>query len=110
MRETMNPYDCERFRDELAEHLDDAISPAAAEHLSGCDACRDLRHDARLAARAVSRAGADYAPTDPDALARSVLAALRPVAFRPGRNSLVALAGITATGHEGRPRHNPAVP
>lgn len=72
----MNTYDCERFRDELADCLDDTLPPAAAEHLAGCDACRDLRHDARLAARDASRAGADHAPTDPEVLAQRVLAAI----------------------------------
>lgn len=72
----MNTYDCERFRDELADCLDETLSSAAAEHLAGCDACRDLRHDARLAVRAAARAGADYTPMDPDALAAKVLAAI----------------------------------
>lgn len=73
---TPSAPDCERFRDELAAWLDGDVSPAAAEHLAACDACRDLRHDARRAARAVPRAGSDFVAPDPEALVARVLAAL----------------------------------
>lgn len=72
----MNSYTCERLRDELAECLGDALPPGAADHLAGCDDCRDLRHEARAVARSLTRAGADYTPASPDALEAKLLAAL----------------------------------
>ena len=32
------------------------------EHVAECDACRDLRHEASIAAARVGRAGADFRP------------------------------------------------
>ena len=58
----INPRDCERFREELASWLEGDISREAAEHLAVCDACRDLRHDARVIADAIVQSGADYEP------------------------------------------------
>ncbi|MEZ4393301.1 MAG: VIT domain-containing protein [Polyangiales bacterium] len=79
----MNSYDCERLRDELADCVGDSLSPAAAEHLADCDACRDLRHEARAAARDVALASADYTPMDPDGLEAKLLAALDARAIAP---------------------------
>ncbi len=68
--------DCARFRDDLSAWLDGDVSPEAARHLAGCDACRDLRHEARQTARAIAAAGADHVPPSPDALVAQVLGAL----------------------------------
>ncbi|MBI5514707.1 MAG: FecR domain-containing protein [Deltaproteobacteria bacterium] len=51
---------CARFLDELAASLEGELSPAAVDHLASCDACRDLRHEARTVARAVGLGGRDY--------------------------------------------------
>lgn len=70
-------YDCARVQDELAALADDVLPDEAAAHVAGCDDCRDLLHDARLAAGALrGGAGADFVPADGDALAEKVLAAL----------------------------------
>ena len=79
----MNSYDCERLRDELADCVGDSLSPAATAHLTDCDACRDLRHEARAAARDVALAGADYTPMDPAELEAKLLAALDARALAP---------------------------
>ncbi len=66
---------CARFREELVAWIDGDLSPEAAQHLASCDACRDLRHDARQLARAVSRAGADHvAPSSEELVARTLAA------------------------------------
>jgi ferric-dicitrate binding protein FerR (iron transport regulator) len=68
--------DCARFREDLSAWLDGDVSPEAARHLAGCDACRDLRHEARLTARTIAAAGADHVAPSPDALVANVLGAL----------------------------------
>ncbi|MFO0608443.1 MAG: FecR domain-containing protein [Polyangiales bacterium] len=80
---TFPANDCDRFRDDLAGWIEGDVSPEAAAHLAGCDACRDLRHEAGRVARGVPRAGADYVAPDPEALVARVLAAL-PVAAPAG--------------------------
>jgi hypothetical protein len=67
---------CDDVTDCLAELAagDPAAIDRCADHLAGCDACRDARHDAERAAAAVVRAGADYAP--PGDLVDRVLARL----------------------------------
>jgi len=42
-------------RDAIARH---------AEHLAGCDACRDAKHEAAQLAAQLAKAGADYVPSD----------------------------------------------
>jgi ferric-dicitrate binding protein FerR (iron transport regulator)/tetratricopeptide (TPR) repeat protein len=91
----MNSYGCEQFREELGDSLGDVLSPAAAEHLADCDDCRDLRHDARAAARAVTRAGADYLPPSPEELEAKILAALD--ARGAGATNVVPLPTIAKT-------------
>ena len=67
---------CDQVTAELSELVDgdrDAIG-RHADHLAGCDACRDARHDAAQLAALVADAGVDHlAPGD---LADRVLAAL----------------------------------
>jgi len=52
-------HECLMFEDDLAAVIDgepEALARHVA-HLAGCDECRDARHDARIVARAVGRAG-----------------------------------------------------
>ncbi len=73
----INRYDCARVQEELAALADDAIPEEAAAHLAGCDDCRDLLHDARIAAQTLrGGAGADFVAMDGDALAAKVLSAI----------------------------------
>src|SRR4051812_49638484 len=55
---------CDQVTDELALLVDGDPQAIArhADHLATCDACRDARHDATAAARAIAAAGADYVP------------------------------------------------
>ncbi|WP_437975029.1 VIT domain-containing protein [Sorangium sp. So ce295] len=68
---------CGEVEEQLAEVLDGTARPALYEHIAGCDACRDLRHDAARAAEVVAAAGADFRPADgfADALLRRIEAA-----------------------------------
>jgi hypothetical protein len=75
---------CAQFRESLADQLDDVLSPALAEHLAACDDCRDFRHDARVAARALREAGADYVPMDEALLVGRLMAALDARETQPG--------------------------
>jgi len=67
---------CDHVTDELAELIagDRAAIARHAEHLAGCDACRDARHDAQQLAELIGGAGDDHALVD-DLVAR-VLAAV----------------------------------
>ncbi|WP_438033515.1 VIT domain-containing protein [Sorangium sp. So ce204] len=68
---------CGEVEEQLAEVLDGTARPALYEHIAGCDACRDLRHDAARAAEVAAAAGADFRPADgfADALLRRLEAA-----------------------------------
>jgi ferric-dicitrate binding protein FerR (iron transport regulator)/Mg-chelatase subunit ChlD len=57
---------CELFRDDLAAVLDgdDTAIDRHLDHLSDCDQCRDLQHEAGRVIRAVGDSGADYQHTD----------------------------------------------
>jgi tetratricopeptide (TPR) repeat protein len=67
---------CDHVRDELSALVDgdhDAIA-RHAEHLAGCDACRDARHEAARLVALVGAAGIDHLA--PDDLVARVLAAV----------------------------------
>ncbi|WP_437895920.1 VIT domain-containing protein [Sorangium sp. So ce124] len=68
---------CGEVEEQLAEVLDGTARPALYEHIAGCDACRDLRHDAARAAEVAAAAGADFRPADgfTEALLRRIEAA-----------------------------------
>ncbi|WP_437286911.1 VIT domain-containing protein [Sorangium sp. So ce406] len=68
---------CGEVEEQLAEVIDGTARPSLYEHIAGCDACRDLRHDAARAAEAAAAAGADFRPADDfaDALLRRLEAA-----------------------------------
>ena len=83
---------CARFREELAAWIDGSLSPDAAQHLATCDECRDLRHEARMRARAVSRAGDDYVASSGDALASRLLAVIDARAGAPAAPAVEASA------------------
>ncbi|WP_437588701.1 VIT domain-containing protein [Sorangium sp. So ce1000] len=55
---------CGEVEEQLAEVLDGTARTALYEHIAGCDACRDLRHDAARAAEVAAAAGADFRPAD----------------------------------------------
>ncbi len=81
---------CAQFREELAAWIDGSLSPEAAQHLASCDACRDLRHDARQLARAVTHAGEDYVAPHGDALTARLFAALDARAAAPAPSAFEA--------------------
>ena len=88
---------CDQVTDQLAELVDgdrDAIA-CHAEHLAGCDACRDARHDAERLVAVVGDAGSDHVASD-DLLARVLAAVERDMAAR--------LPGATDAS-TGQPRH-----
>ena len=102
---------CDHVRDELSALVDgdrDAIA-RHAEHLAGCDACRDARHDAARLVALVGAAGLDH--LTPDDLVACVLAAadreaanpvaptaMPPAAFDQARgNTLADAVGHAAT-------------
>ncbi|WP_437482258.1 VIT domain-containing protein [Sorangium sp. So ce1014] len=68
---------CGEVEEQLAEVLDGTARPALYEHIAGCDACRDLRHDATRAAELAAAAGADFRPAGDfaEALLRRIEAA-----------------------------------
>src|SRR3569623_3798235 len=55
---------CERVAEELAASVDGDRDVIArhADHLAGCEACRDARHEASALAGRLAEAGADYLP------------------------------------------------
>ncbi|KYF71117.1 hypothetical protein BE11_01510, partial [Sorangium cellulosum] len=55
---------CGEIEEQLAEVIDGTARPSLYEHIAGCDACRDLRHDAARAAEVAAAAGADFRPAD----------------------------------------------
>ncbi|WP_437875954.1 FecR domain-containing protein [Sorangium sp. So ce513] len=75
---------CGEVEEQLAEVVDGTARPSLYEHIAGCDACRDLRHDAARAAEAAAAAGADFRPADDfaEALLRRIEAA-RPAEGAP---------------------------
>jgi len=62
MSTTMSTTACEEFLDDLAAVLDgdEAILARHVDHLSGCDDCRDARHEAQRSVAAVRGAGDDF--------------------------------------------------
>ncbi|WP_437732845.1 VIT domain-containing protein [Sorangium sp. So ce1335] len=71
---------CGEVEEQLAEVVEGTARPSLYEHIAGCDACRDLRHDAARAAEAAAAAGADFRPADDfaEALLRRIEAARPP--------------------------------
>lgn len=51
---------CREVEEELARIADGTAARELFEHVASCDACRDARHEAERAARAVGAAAADY--------------------------------------------------
>jgi tetratricopeptide (TPR) repeat protein len=89
---------CDHVRDELSALVDgdrDAIA-RHAEHLAGCDACRDARHDAARLVALVGAAGLDHLA--PDDLVVRVLAA----ADREAANPMAPAAPPPAASDEAR--------
>src|SRR4051812_18847989 len=55
---------CGEVEEALSEILDGTASARLFDHVADCDACRDMRHEATLAAERVRAAGADFRPAD----------------------------------------------
>ncbi|WP_437674231.1 FecR domain-containing protein [Sorangium sp. So ce131] len=68
---------CGEVEEQIAEVLDGTARASLYEHIAGCDACRDLRHEAARAAEVAAAAGADFRPAGDfaDALLRRLEAA-----------------------------------
>ncbi len=74
---------CERFMDDLASIVDgdEGALDRHLDHLSGCDSCRDARHEASAAARALGAAGDDFRlPADLTSRVLAGLAGAKPAA------------------------------
>ncbi|RYZ06333.1 MAG: tetratricopeptide repeat protein [Myxococcales bacterium] len=56
----MSQPSCEQVAQRLSEVLDGSAPAALLDHVGGCDACRDCRHEAEEAARLVAGAGRDF--------------------------------------------------
>jgi tetratricopeptide (TPR) repeat protein/Mg-chelatase subunit ChlD len=86
------PTECEIVTDDLADLVagDSAAIARHAEHLAGCDDCRDARHEATRLAELLAAAGADHVPM-PDLVER-VLAAADPELGAPASATLPGLA------------------
>jgi hypothetical protein len=96
MSEQRNESLCQQVEERIASVIEGDVEPELIEHIAGCDRCRDLRHDATLAARAVADADGDYAhPADFEARVMRALDA------RP--------AATAEPKHEARPQGEPAV-
>jgi tetratricopeptide (TPR) repeat protein len=91
---------CDQVTAELSELIEGDREALArcAEHLAGCEACRDARHDATRLAALVADAGGDHAPSDD--LAARVLAALDGAPAHPAAQPLA----------HGTGRHGDALP
>jgi hypothetical protein len=55
---------CGEVEEALSQILDGTASARLFDHVADCDACRDMRHEATLAAERVRDAGADFRPAD----------------------------------------------
>ena len=76
---------CREVEDALSQVLEGSASATIYDHIAGCDACRDLRHDANLASEMVAEAGADFrAPED---FGRALAARLEAALIDTGRVS-----------------------
>lgn len=72
---------CERVVEQMASVLDGSAPSELLEHIAGCDACRDARHDAERAGLLVSEAGSDFRL--PAAFAEKLRAPVEPPAPKP---------------------------
>ena len=71
---------CSEVEERLSEVLDGTAPATLFDHIAECDACRDSRHEASLAAEMVASAAADFRPAGD--FAEQLLA--RVTAARPG--------------------------
>ena len=74
MSNPSNRDPCRRVEESLAAILSGDLDEELLEHIASCDSCRDLRHDAAMAAELIESAGADY--TYPDDFGEQLLAKL----------------------------------
>ncbi|AKT36136.1 VIT domain-containing protein [Chondromyces crocatus] len=90
---------CDELSERLAEVLDGTAEAALFEHLDGCDACRDLKHEATRAAEAVASAGADFRPAEGfvDDLVGRLLAAREPVPVVASESVVSSESAVVST-------------
>jgi tetratricopeptide (TPR) repeat protein len=88
---------CDQVTDQLSELVDGDRAAIArhTEHLAGCDACRDARHDAERLAVVVRDAGVDHVAPD-DLLARALAAIERAEALGAPRPAAPRRAALLA--------------
>lgn len=96
---------CELFRDDLASVLDgdDQAIDRHLDHLSDCDQCRDLQHEAGSLIRAVADSGADYRQS-----AELVARVLEATAAATATETSTATTPETATATAPRTKTAPA--
>ena len=61
---TEQHVDCAEVEEALTEILEGTAPPRLYDHIAECDQCRDLRHEASLAAERVGFSGADFRPAE----------------------------------------------
>jgi ferric-dicitrate binding protein FerR (iron transport regulator) len=70
---------CAEVIDNMADVLDGTADQRLLDHIAGCDACRDARHDAERGGALVAQAGADFVvPADLEARVADALARRKP--------------------------------
>src|SRR5438046_3086288 len=72
MSTEMNSNLCAEVEDAMASILDGTASAALYDHVAECDACRDRKHDATIAAQHILIAGGDFRA--PEGFADALLA------------------------------------
>ncbi|HEY7371038.1 MAG TPA: hypothetical protein VIF57_02595, partial [Polyangia bacterium] len=72
---------CTEVIDNMADVLDGSADQRLLDHIAGCDACRDARHDAERGRALVAGAGGDFVvPADLEARLGAALARRQPAA------------------------------
>ena len=94
---------CRKLESDAFSALENRLPPSLGEHLSDCDACRDLKHDLSAAVDRVRRAGDDV--TESAALEQQLNQALDAQAARTAPAPLAASAGaLEPRAKTARPR------
>lgn len=60
MSDAENSARCLEVQERLSEVLDGEAPGSLYDHIADCDACRDLRYEAELAAAKIANAAADF--------------------------------------------------
>ncbi len=99
---------CQEAEQELSDLLEGSAKAALHDHVAECDECRDLKHEAAIAAARMRDAGADFRP-GADFLDKLVgrLEAARPASSAP-RSRQVDDGGLTRGQTALRPPNPPS--